>query len=201
MIVDLPDTTTSEVTKALVRLRDEGGAVALGRVLTLVIDADARDVEDAVDVANDVSREHPARIIVLARHADRTTPRLDGQIRVGGDAGASEVVVLTASGEMLTHSDTLVMPLLLPDAPIVVWWPREIPACPAEHPIGQMAQRRITDSLSCSDPLGALARLRDGYSDGDTDLSWTRLTVCRTICTGQPRLCPSQAASRNTEGC
>src|SRR5665647_3266430 len=85
MIVDLPDTTTSEVTKALVRLRDEGGAVALGRVLTLVIDADARDVEDAVAVANDVSREHPARIIVLARHADRTTPRLDGQIRVGGD--------------------------------------------------------------------------------------------------------------------
>ena len=196
MIVDLPDTTTSEVTKALVRLRDEGGAVALGRVLTLVIDADARDVEDAVAVANDVSREHPARIIVLARHADRTTPRLDGQIRVGGDAGASEVVVLTASGEMLTHSDTLVMPLLLPDAPIVVWWPREIPGCPAKHPIGQMAQRRITDSLSCSDPLGALARLRDGYSEGDTDLSWTRLTVWRALLAASLDLPPFEPVLR-----
>ena len=153
MILDLPDTTTTEVTKALVRLRDEGGAVALGRVLTLVIDADAGDVEEAVAIANDVSREHPARVIVLARDASRTTARLDGQIRVGGDAGASEVVLLTASGELLAHSDTLVMPLLLPDAPIVVWWPHEIPARPAEHPIGRMAQRRITDSASCNDPL------------------------------------------------
>ena len=37
MIVDLPDTNTSKVSKALVKIREEGGAVALGRVLTLVI--------------------------------------------------------------------------------------------------------------------------------------------------------------------
>ena len=91
MILDLPDTTTTEVTKALVRLRDEGGAVALGRVLTLVIDADAGDVEDAVAIANDVSREHPARVIVLARDASRTTSRLDAQIRVGGEDRKSVV--------------------------------------------------------------------------------------------------------------
>lgn len=181
MIVDLPGTTTSEVTKVLVDLRDEGGAVALGRVLTLIIDADAPDVEEAIAVTNDVSREHPARVIVLSRHPDRTTTHLDAQIRVGGDAGASEVVVLTASGEMLSHSDTLVTPLLLPDAPIVVWWPREIPERPAEHPIGRMAQRRITDSVACQDPLGTLARLRAGYTDGDTDLGWTRLTVWRAL--------------------
>lgn len=181
MILDLPDTTTTEVTKTLVRLRDEGGAVALGRVLTLVIDADVGDVEDAVAIANDVSREHPARVIVLARDASRTTARLDGQIRVGGDAGASEVILLTASGELLAHSDTLVMPLLLPDAPIVVWWPHEIPTRPAEHPIGRMAQRRITDSASCKDPLDSLARLRNGYSAGDTDLAWARLTVWRAL--------------------
>jgi glucose-6-phosphate dehydrogenase assembly protein OpcA len=181
MILDLPDTTTAEVTKSLVRLRDEGGAVALGRVLTLVIDADVGDVEESVAIANDVSREHPARVIVLARDASRTTPRLDAQIRVGGDAGASEVVLLTASGQILAHSDTLVMPLLLPDAPIVVWWPHEIPVRPALHPIGRMAQRRITDSASCHDPLGTLARLRDGYSAGDTDLAWARLTVWRAL--------------------
>ena len=37
MIVDLPNTTTSQISKALVKIREEGGAVALGRVLTLVI--------------------------------------------------------------------------------------------------------------------------------------------------------------------
>lgn len=179
MIIDLPDTTTNEVTKTLVRLRDEGGAVALGRVLTLIIDADSGDAEGSISVANEASREHPCRVIVLTREVDRTTARLDAEIRVGGDAGASEVIVLRASGEMLAHSDTLVMPLLLPDAPIVAWWPHELPEHPAEHPIGRMAQRRITDSVACEDSVGALDRLREGYTAGDTDLAWTRLTVWR----------------------
>ncbi|MGW8655074.1 hypothetical protein ACWGMO_37340 [Nocardia salmonicida] len=39
MIIDLPDTTVSQVAKQLVKVREEGGAVALGRVLTLVIAA------------------------------------------------------------------------------------------------------------------------------------------------------------------
>ncbi|NTW38956.1 MAG: glucose-6-phosphate dehydrogenase assembly protein OpcA [Cellulomonadaceae bacterium] len=181
MIVELPDTTTAAVTKTLVRLRDEGGAVALGRVLTLVIDAGSGDVEPAVDAANDASREHPCRVIVLTHDARRTTARLDAQIRVGGDAGASEVIVLTASGELLKHADTLVMPLLLPDAPIVVWWPYEVPDRPAEHPIGAMAQRRITDTLACTDPVASLKRLRAAHTAGNTDLAWTRLTRWRGL--------------------
>jgi glucose-6-phosphate dehydrogenase assembly protein OpcA len=181
MIIELPDTTTTAVTKALVRLRDEGGAVALGRVLTLIIDAEAGDVELAIEAANEASREHPCRVVVLAHDVKRTTARVDAQIRVGGDAGASEVIVLRASGEMLAHSDTLVIPLLLPDAPIVVWWPNEMPTTPAEHPLGKMAQRRITDTLGCADPLASLRDLRDGHAAGDTDLAWTRLTVWRGL--------------------
>ncbi|HET7800227.1 MAG TPA: OpcA protein, partial [Humibacillus xanthopallidus] len=37
MIRDLTDTTTTGISKTLVRLRNEVGAMALGRVLTLVI--------------------------------------------------------------------------------------------------------------------------------------------------------------------
>lgn len=181
MIHDMPDTTTSAVAKALLRLRDEGGAVALGRVLTLLVEVGADHLEDAVGVANAASREHPCRVLVLAEDARCEHARVDAQIRVGGDAGASEVVVLRASREMLDHADTLVMPLLLPDAPIVVWWPDAMPEVPAEHPLGRMAQRRITDSVSCADPRAALDRLRVGYAAGDTDLAWTRLTVWRGL--------------------
>jgi glucose-6-phosphate dehydrogenase assembly protein OpcA len=181
MIHDMPDTTTSAVAKALLRLRDEGGAVALGRVLTLLVEVAAEHLEDAVGVANAASREHPCRVIVLAEDARCDHGRVDAQIRVGGDAGASEVVVLRASREMLTHADTLVMPLLLPDAPIVVWWPDSLPDVPAEHPLGRMAQRRITDTVSCTDPRDALRRLRHGHAAGDTDLAWTRLTVWRGL--------------------
>ena len=181
MIIDLPKTTTSAVNKRLVKLRDEGGAVALGRVLTLVIEASEDELEDAIAAANDASREHPCRVLAIATSSRDKATSLDAQIRVGGDAGASEVVVLRPGGELLEHLDTLVIPLLLPDAPIVTWWPGEAPENPAEHPVGAMAQRRITDSTTCANPLGTLQRLREVYAEGDTDLAWTRITLWRGL--------------------
>ncbi|RPF21247.1 glucose-6-phosphate dehydrogenase assembly protein OpcA [Myceligenerans xiligouense] len=181
MIINMPDTTANEVNRRLVRLRDEGGAVALGRVLTLVVLADERDVEEAVATTNDASREHPCRVIVVAPAGDATTARLDAQIRVGGDAGASEVVVLRASGPLLERGDTLVMPLLLPDAPIVTWWPREAPADPAADPVGAMAHRRITDTTAVEDPVAMLHTLPGVSRPGDTDLAWARVTLWRGL--------------------
>jgi glucose-6-phosphate dehydrogenase assembly protein OpcA len=182
VIIDMPDTTTNLVNKRLERLRDEGGAVALGRVLTLVVVAAEADIEDAVDAANAASHEHPCRVLVVAPLADGTDqPRLDAQIRVGGDAGASEVVVLRTAGPLLKHTDTLVMPLLLPDAPIVVWWPTGGPEQPSADPLGAMAQRRITDTTTAKDPVGMLARLATAYQPGDTDLAWARVTLWRGI--------------------
>ena len=70
VIVELPDTTTNAVSKALVKIREEGGAVALGRVLTLVIATLLGDEEEAIEAANDASREHPMRVIVRLEHAD-----------------------------------------------------------------------------------------------------------------------------------
>lgn len=181
MIIDLPQTTTGAVNKRLVRLRDEGGAVALGRVLTLVIEASEGELEDAIAAANDASREHPCRVLAITTSGRRRSTSLDAQIRVGGDAGASEVVVLRPQGELLEHLDTLVIPLLLPDAPIVVWWPGEAPADPANEAVGGMAQRRITDSTTCAKPLATLQRLREVYAAGDTDLAWTRITLWRGL--------------------
>jgi len=181
VIIELPSTTTNDVNKRLVKLRDEGGAVALGRVLTLVIDVGGLDVEAAIEAANHASREHPCRIIVIAPNDPQGSNELDAQIRIGGDAGASEVIVLRPSGELHAHRDTLVIPLLLPDAPIVAWWPYEPPADPANDPIGRMAQRRITDSTECTEPLVTLHRLAAVYTPGDTDLAWTRITLWRGL--------------------
>ena len=180
MIINLPDTTTRDINRRLIRAREEGGAIALGRVLTLIIDADAHDPEEAIEAANAASREHPCRIIVLTER-EGTGPSLDAQIRLGGDAGASEVIVLRISGGVTRHVDTLVMPLLLPDAPIVVWWPYDVPTNPSEHPLGRMAQRRITDTTACSRPSRTLRNLAQVYADGDTDLAWTRATLWRGL--------------------
>lgn len=179
MIVDFPDTTTSKVAKELMTLREQGGVVALGRVLTLVVITQLGYVEEAIAAANAASREHPCRIIVLARGSETDPTGLNAQIRVGGDAGASEVIVLTGSGELAVENESLVSALLLPDAPIVAWWPHGVPACAAETSIGAIAHRRITDSANESDPKAALTSISANYAAGDTDLAWTRLTNWR----------------------
>jgi glucose-6-phosphate dehydrogenase assembly protein OpcA len=184
MIVDLPSSTTSAVNKKIVELRERGGVLALGRVLTLVIlTDDGGAIEHAIAAANAASREHPCRVIVLARGQRRAAPRMDAQIRVGGDAGASEVVVLRGYGP-LADGDAgagMVMPLLLPDAPVVAWWPSDAPAVPSDDPVGKLAQRRITDALSAKNPVRAFEQRRANHVAGDTDLTWTRLTSWRAL--------------------
>src|SRR5699024_5714198 len=77
--------------------------------------------------------------------------------------------------------DTLVMALLLPDSPIVTWWPENAPSSPIHDVLGSMSQRRITDSAACADPLATLKRLRRGYASGDSDFAWSRLTRWRGL--------------------
>ncbi len=180
MIIDLPDTTASQVSKTLVRIRDEAGAVALGRVLTLIISSEIGDEEDVIVAANEASREHPMRIIVVSTDAEAATARLDAEIRVGGDAGASEVIVLRAYGGTAHDLRGLVTGLLLPDAPVVTWWPGQCPDCVGDTSLGKLAQRRITDAAAASDPTESLRRVAAGYQPGDTDFAWTRLTKWRS---------------------
>ncbi|MGH3717746.1 MAG: glucose-6-phosphate dehydrogenase assembly protein OpcA [Pseudonocardiaceae bacterium] len=182
MIVDLPSTTTSAVNHALVDARQRGGAVAMGRVLTLVIITDdSAQVEQSIEAANEASMEHPCRVLVVARGLKRAGTRLDAQIRVGGDAGASEVLVLRLYGPLADHGDSVVIPLLLPDCPVVAWWPGLAPATPAQDPIGKLAQRRITDAAAAPHPIKTLESRRVSYTDGDTDLAWSRLTPWRAL--------------------
>jgi glucose-6-phosphate dehydrogenase assembly protein OpcA len=183
MIVDLPETTTNEINKKISTLSEEGGAITSGRVLTLVIAPDGDAItEDAIEAANSASREHPCRVIVVVP-GDRfaTDARLDGQLRVGHDAGAGEVVVLRTSGPLANHASSVVVPFLLPDTPVVVWWPRVAPDLPAEDPLGKLALRRITDATDTPDPLESIRSRLRGYTAGDTDLAWSRITYWRAL--------------------
>ncbi len=181
MIIDLPDTTTSVIARKLVEIRETGGAVALGRVMTLLIVTDDGPAENAIRAANDASREHPCRVIAVVRGNKRGSNRLDAQIRVGGDAGASEVLVLRLYGPLADHGDSVVVPFLLPDAPVVAWWPGTPPERPSEDPIGAMAQRRITDAAATQRPLKTLEHSASHHVPGDTDLAWSRITLWRGL--------------------
>ncbi|MEV4682549.1 glucose-6-phosphate dehydrogenase assembly protein OpcA [Streptomyces kurssanovii] len=186
MKIDLTDTTAGKINKALVRGRRAIGSPAVGMVLTLVIVTDEENAYDAIKAAGDASREHPSRtLVVIKRHArsprDRHDTRLDAEVRLGSDAGAGETVLLRLHGELSHRADSVVLPLLLPDAPVVVWWPVDAPPVPAKDPLGALAQRRITDAYAVERPIEELDARASGYEPGDTDLAWTRLTPWRSM--------------------
>lgn len=181
MIVDLPATTIDAVVTRQLSLRDDVGAMALSRVLTLVVLTPGTRTEDALKVANQATRQHPSRIVCVATGNARRSTRIDAQIRVGGDAGASEIVVLRLVGELADQAASVVLPLLLADSPIVAWWPFAAPADVSSDPIGLLADRRITDAQHAGHPPRQLRVWADHYHPGDTDLAWTRTTRWRGL--------------------
>jgi glucose-6-phosphate dehydrogenase assembly protein OpcA len=180
MLIDLTDTTTSAVRGALTRARDQLGGPTTGVVLNLIIMTDESRQHDAVRAASQAGREHPCRVLGVISRGAAGASRLDAEIR-SGDGAPGQTVLLRLYGPMSLHPDSVVMPLLVPDTPVVTWWPGTCPDVPSGEPLGALAQRRITDASSASHPADALTRLAMAYRPGDTDLSWTRATTWRSL--------------------
>ncbi|ARE75762.1 glucose-6-phosphate dehydrogenase assembly protein OpcA [Streptomyces sp. NPDC059558] len=186
MRTELTDTTSSKVNRALLEARRAIGSPTMGLVLTLVIVTDEENAYDAVRAASEASREHPCRIIAVIRRTSRgplklRANRVDAELRVGSDAGTGEIVLLRLHGALTEQAGSVVLPLLLPDAPVVAWWPADAPTDLAGDPLGALAQRRITDAAAAADTIGVLDERAAGYQAGDTDLAWTRITSWRSL--------------------
>ena len=180
MTIDLTDTTTGAITGALRQARLRLGGVASGMVLTLVIVTSEGEQYDAVRAASAAGRQHPCRILVVIIRRPEQRSRLDAEIRVG-ETSPGETVLLRMYGPLGQHADSVVAPLLLPDTPVVTWWPDTVPPIPAQDPMCALAQRRITDTAAADAPRDALTLLATGYKPGDTDLAWTRATPWRSL--------------------
>jgi glucose-6-phosphate dehydrogenase assembly protein OpcA len=180
MTIDLTDTTTGAIHDALRQARLRLGGVASGMVLTLVIVTNEGEQYDAVRAASAASRQHPCRILVVIIRRPEQRSRLDAEIRVG-ETSPGETLLLRMYGLLGQHADSVVTPLLLPDTPVVTWWPDIVPPIPAQDPMGALAQRRITDAAGADSPRDVLSVLAAGYHPGDTDLAWTRATSWRSL--------------------
>ena len=179
-MIRLEDTSGSDIARAIDHERHRMGSPATGMVMTLLILTDEEYASDATEAAVLSARQHPMRILTLIPRPGRGPDQIDAQIMVGGDDGPGEVAIVRLRGNRSTHANSLVIPLLLPDTPVIAWWPAEAPPVLADDPIGRHAQRRITDMSTAADVYAALAERRAGYVPGDTDLSWARLTSWRS---------------------
>jgi glucose-6-phosphate dehydrogenase assembly protein OpcA len=180
MTIDLTDTTTGAISSALTEARARLGGMTMGMVLTLIIVTDEAEQYDAIRAANQAAREHPCRILAVIARKPKADSRLDAEIRVG-ESAPGETIVLRMYGPLGQHADSVVAPLLVPDVPVVTWWPDGAPEDPSASPLGALAQRRVTDSAAADDARAVLAQLAKAYAPGDTDFGWTRATPWRSV--------------------
>jgi glucose-6-phosphate dehydrogenase assembly protein OpcA len=181
MLIALNDTDSASIAAEFVRARTRAGSPAMGMVLTMVVVAEEDQADTAMEMAREASHEHPARVLGVILGNARGDSQVDAQVGTGS-GWSGETALIRLTGEVVRHPESVVLPLLLPDSPVAVWWPTDPPADPANDPLGLLAQRRITDSANVSRGRSkALHGQCSAYTPGNTDLAWTRLTPWRAL--------------------
>ncbi len=180
-MIELVDTNSAAIAAEFVRARRKAGSPAMGMVMTLVVVVDEDHVSGAMASAQQASREHPARVLGVIIGSGRGSAQVNAQVGTG-NGWTGEAALIRLSGPVVKHPESVVLPLLLPDSPVVVWWACTPPADPGSDPLGILAQRRITDVAAASrNRSSALRHQCEEYAPGSTDLAWTRLTPWRAL--------------------
>lgn len=180
-MIELENTTASRIAAEFVRTRTRAGSPAMGMVMTLIIVVPEEDAEEAMSAAKRASREHPSRVLGVILGNARGAPSVNAQVGAGAGWGG-ETALIRLQGEVVKYAESVVLPLLLPDSPVAIWWPTTPPDDPATDPLGALAQRRITDAAAATRGRStAMLHQCATYAPGNTDLAWTRLTPWRAL--------------------
>src|SRR3954447_8600515 len=201
MATTLWDTTGTEIVHALLSERRAAGALASGLALSLVVVVDEKHVREAELAATAAAAAHPCRLLIVVRRSLESDNRLDAEVQIGGRLGPTEAIVLRMYGRLALHAESVILPLLAPDAPVVTWWHGPPPDEIANDALGVLANRRITDSAQASDPLDALRRRAEDFAPGDTDLAWTRTTPWRSLLASAMDAVTTGGPTEATIGC
>src|SRR3954453_5241970 len=175
------DTNGSDIVHALLSERRAAGALASGLALTLITVVDEKHVREAEEAATLAAAAHPCRLLIVVRRSVEADNRLDAEVQVGGRLGPPEAVVMRMYGRLTLHAESVVLPLLAPDAPVVTWWHGVPPDEIGADALGVLGDRRSTDAARADDPIAALRRRGEDFAPGDTDLAWTRTTPWRAL--------------------
>jgi glucose-6-phosphate dehydrogenase assembly protein OpcA len=177
----LENTDAGGIASGFLEARRDAGSPAMGMVMTLVIVVPDEDAEEALVAAREAAREHPSRLLGVVIGSARGASSIHAEIRTGSGA-VGEMALIHLSGEVTKHPESVVLPLLLPDSPVVVWWPTDCPDNPGADPLGRLANRRITDTAQARVRRSKALLVQCGsYAEGNTDLAWTRLTPWRAL--------------------
>lgn len=190
--------SVAEVEAALSDLRSHDRRAAVRTsVLTLVVVASSEArAESAREVVSDLGGRNPSRaVLIVLSDEDVAEPSrsIDASAAVRAVAHESvttsyDEISLRVRGRARFHLDSIVEPLLLPDVPVVVWLPSDLPS-PGD-PLLAAADRVIVDSRAVAEEgdddrhqvLPRIAALTRRLPVAD--LSWHRLAWWRTLLAG-----------------
>jgi len=175
----------------------DGKAAMRACLLNLLVFApDVSAGERARQVMADVLSRYPARAVLMIadREAGARAPGLEAGVSLncelragGGEEVCGEQVTLTAKGPAILDLPGTVLPLLLPDVPVFLWWQA---GNPFSHPIFdhlvRAVDRVIVDSLTFVEPLASLANVAQALANerfpaAIVDLGWSRLSPWRVL--------------------
>ncbi len=170
---------------------EHAAAEARASVLNLV--AVARTAAEQTKVAETIGRlsvHHPSRTLILLAQHKRTSLKLDATVSaqsslVSGHRISMEQVLLHAHGPLAEHLASTVAPLLIPDLPVMLWWPGR-PEFESRlfNELTNLCDRLIvdTDLLHARDfpaLVHVARRRRAGCAIGD--FNWARLMPWREL--------------------
>lgn len=176
------------------RAKEQGVAVARASVLNLVVFA-TREIHArrAAATIDRLATRHPSRAIVVVtdRAREGRTAELEMHCQLPAPSDDQHVsyeqILIRARGDADRQLASAVIPLLLPDLPVFLWWTETPPLdAPYFDELLSLADRLIVDSADFARPDHTLSRLhavaRAGHGRyGLTDFNWTRITPWREL--------------------
>lgn len=171
---------------------DKRQAIIRTRVLTLIVATRGDEqAARATDTAARLMLRHPHRAIVVNAMPHAAADQLDAWVQAhyappshGHARMCGEQITIVASGAALARVPNTILPLLVPDVPVMLWW---MAGAPFDDPrygkFGDLIDRVVVDSSTFPAPEAGLAAMAAQLAAGAriSDLQWSRLTPWREL--------------------
>jgi glucose-6-phosphate dehydrogenase assembly protein OpcA len=176
---------------AVAHAKERGQTLVRASVLNLVVYSE-REVHArrAARTVADLALRHPSRAVIVL--GDRAREGIDASVELhchvpqgdGAQPVLYEQIFARVRGDFDERVASVVIPLLVPDLPVFLWW-TGTPPSEARHldDLVGLADRLIVDSADFAradrtlPEIASLSRLQVGI----TDLNWARLTHWREL--------------------
>jgi glucose-6-phosphate dehydrogenase assembly protein OpcA len=166
-------------------------------VLTLLAFVESEDEgRETFNLISRVIAQNPCRAILMVSEPRERPEGLSAWISAQCHLPASgarqvccEQIYVRARGEAVKGLDNVVLPLIVPELPVYLWWRAGRFAPPSFlDQVLRVTNRVLVDSGRFEEPevdLATLARQMERFRNADgmafSDLNWARLTPCREL--------------------